>query len=207
MLAILLVGLAIGAPAYAQKLDQKGLERCLLSIRNGPSSECFRIVLLYILVPIMKILLMMAVLLTASFGTHAQTARQKISACVDRELAKVRTTEAFSVEGGVTCRAGIFKDFRCDKENKDQTVSYSARDGFVITQAEIGVRSKTDRGGVGTFSWNSESASVPISCRGNACDKGDREWSGVAITGMLQRIPTEEDRKSAMDRCLDEVLN
>jgi hypothetical protein len=155
----------------------------------------------------MKALCFVVVALTASLATQAQTARQQVSACVDRELAKVRTTEPFSVEGGVTCRAGQIRDFtRCDRQNKDETVTYAARDGFVITEATLGVKSKTDRGGVGAFSWNSKSASVPISCRGNACDKGDREWSGVVITGTLQRVPTEQDRKSAMDRCLDEVL-
>lgn len=154
----------------------------------------------------MKLLLAVIVTLMASFVAQAQTTREKVSACVDRELAKVRTTEAFALEGGVTCRAGIFKDFKCDRENKDQTVTYSARDGYVIAGAQVGVKSKTDRGGVGAFSWNSKSASVPISCRGNACDKGDREWSGVEISGTLQRVPTEEDRKAAMDRCLDEVL-
>jgi hypothetical protein len=156
---------------------------------------------------IMRHVLVFVVTLVASSGALAQTSKQLIAACVDRELAKVRTTEPFALEGGVTCRAGEVRDFtRCDRQDKDQTVAYTARDGYVISAATMDVKSKTGRGSVGAFAWNDKSASVPISCRGNGCDKGDREWSRVKISGTLQRIPTEEDRTSAMNRCLDEVL-
>lgn len=155
----------------------------------------------------MRNILAIVIALAASFTTYAQTTKQKIAACLDRELAKVRTTEPFALEGGVTCRAGNFTNFSCDREDKDHTVTYTARDGYVITAAALGVMSKTGRGSVGAFTWNGKTASAPVSCRGNGCDKGDREWSGIKISGTLERVPTEEDRKAAMNRCLDENLN
>lgn len=150
--------------------------------------------------------LLFGLAVVASGSTLAQTAKQKIATCVESELSRVRTTEPFAVEDGVTCRAGIIKNFNCDKENKDHTVSYNVRDGYVITTATRDITSKTDRGSAGDLSWNERTASVAVSCRGNGCDRGEREWSKVQISGTVQRIPTEADRKSAMDKCLDEVL-
>lgn len=142
----------------------------------------------------------------ATCGTALGQVKQKVAECVERELAKVRTTASYAVEGGVTCRAGIIKDFKCDKENKNQVISYVAPEGFVVISSKLDVMSKTDRGAVGNLTWDQKGASAGVSCAGNACDKGDREWSGIKISGTVQRLPTETDRKAAMDLCLDEVL-
>lgn len=142
----------------------------------------------------------------ATCGTAWGQVKQKVAECVERELAKVRTTANYAIEGGVTCSAGIIKNFSCDKEDKNQLVSYAAPDGFVVISSKLDVMSKTDRGGVGVLNWDQKGASAAVSCAGNGCDKGDREWSGIKISGTVQRLPTEADRKAAMDLCLDEVL-
>lgn len=136
----------------------------------------------------------------------AQNTKQQIASCVERELAKVRTEVPFAKEGGVTCYKAIIKNFKCVRDNKDLTVSYAAPDGHVITSATRVITSRSDRGAAGELSWDTRRASVEVSCRGNACDKGEREWSHVRISGVLQRIPTEAERKSVMDTCLDALL-
>lgn len=134
------------------------------------------------------------------------TAKQKVTACVAEKLAKARKSDTFSVEGGVTCRKGVIKNASCSKQNLANTVSYKPPDGWAIKSASGDSTSKTDRGHTGQFTWDQRQASMPVSCNGNGCDKGEREWSKVRLSGTIERSPTEEERKNAMDQCLDELL-
>jgi recombination DNA repair RAD52 pathway protein len=143
--------------------------------------------------------------------SHAQAnaqVKEKLRSCQAEKVKEKMTRRPFSTESGVTCRGGEFKGLvpRCDRQDKDGHVTYAAPETHKIVSAARSIVSKTDRGSVGNLQFNEKSASVSISCRGNGCDKREREWATARISGEIERRITADDMKQAMDQCLDELL-
>lgn len=135
--------------------------------------------------------------------------KARLLECQQRKINEegLNRTEGFSARGSVVCYSGMVVNFvDCRRDNKDQTIGYTAPDGFeIVGGVNFQDISSTDRGSHDSLSNDKRSASVKIHCRGNACDTGAREWMDGAISGVIKRVPTQEEISRIQNECLDEM--
>ena len=157
------------------------------------------------------LIVMVLAFLSSLQPAHAQTAaelKQKIAACHTTKLNAYRSTQSFSVPGELTCPPGNLVGFppSCRTDDRSGPVNYAAPAGYKITNASVVETSRTSRTDISGFRYDTQTASVNLSCNGHGCGGEGRVWVHVALNGTIEHVPTEAESKKAMDDCLEQVL-
>lgn len=141
-----------------------------------------------------------------SAAQSKQEIKKKLVECQERKIKTYRTPAKFSQPGEATCSAGDIVNFSCRKDDKTVPLTYTAPADYKIVTANIAERSKTSRASYSPLAKTDLTATTMLSCNGHGCDRKERVWVKVDIVGTIERIPSEADRRTVSDQCIDEVI-
>jgi hypothetical protein len=144
---------------------------------------------------------------SGAFGERGPVEEQ-ISACFNRAYAALSTTKEFRDpavgEYEVTCGQGN----GLTADNKNQWFDFSLPPNYKVESVVFVSTSKTSGGWYAspTAVHNQSALRTSLGCSGHKSIKSAREWSKGYITGLLRYLPTEDERSTALSKCLQETF-
>ena len=147
--------------------------------------------------------------LALGYPTAAAAAEEaKLAACIDAGVAELiasHSREFSSPQYRVVCKAATPPE--CQRQDRDETFTFEAPDGFRIDAARFDITSQTVRTSVGALSADGSQAEISLQCTGRACGKWSRVYVAGVITGRLAYQPTKEEIEAIAARCLEQITD
>lgn len=148
------------------------------------------------------------VTLFALSKSYSQNLKEKVIQCQNEKVIEQGLAESipFAKFGKARCNSPELRNLKCETDDEDIVVEYEAPDGYQI-YGEVGFikTSASRRSTTSGLKKFSRKAVITLSCRGNHCDKGQREWIEGNLVGTIKRIPTQDELSKITLQCLDDL--